>query len=851
MIIKKLLLVAVLLAPSLPVAQGVRYDIPPILGPTGQPLPNVAVTLCSGTGTITGAACSPQTQSFSDITLGVPCALGNPVTLTASTQCQNISDTFGNAGFWLSPGTYIYCLTGRGVAGACFNLTLPAGSTPSGTLRSGTIQLGDGSATAPSYSFTNSPGNGFFHPGAGSTGLAVSGVQRFNFGFNLQQDGTVGSYCFTNGNPFSVACDTGISRSAAGILAVGNGTVGDFSGTLKTSVAQLGDGSVSAPSQSFLNEPGTGLFRLGAQNLGFAFGGVGAFQLFSAGIANAPASVYSWVSSFNGPRDTGISRLSANVIGVGNGLQGDVSGTLQATSFKTVGSSGTIAYPLTNGCNPAALSANTNSLFGYSESGGALIFCNNGIITHIFNSATGGDFYLASGGNVGFQSTSTVSVGSGGDTNISRISAGVLGVGTGSQGSTAGTLKANTVNAVSGFQVNGTALAAQNLSNGVTGGGPVVLTNSPTLSTPFLNSPTLATPNILGASANTLTFTTQAAPANPPAGSITIYGDNGTGNLTCRNNSGGSCFSATAAAPFISGTANPASTGVLRVASGDTALAFRNNANSGDIVALTKDTNDVVQVGGPTGMKSSTFQATGNSGLPASCGGGAFFVNDTTSPNSADICFGDGTGWIFNFTKRTGSASTQVLQVRDTGTMMMNGGDAITANPPTPAVLSLGWKFTFWNGFAFGLGSSSIDVKTNGWMSVFAANPNNDASGAAPDSNAKVSLGSNGNVILAGNLKVGGGVTNNGSGMMHVRATSCTTPAAVNGSCVGTITWPGTWADTNYTAVCTADNSGLSTAAFVTEIDTKTTTTMRVGISNAATSSTSVTVILNCIGMHD
>jgi hypothetical protein len=439
---------ALAFASSLAYAQGVRVDIPPILSPKGVPVANVQVTLCAGSGTIASTTCSPQAQSFSSITLATPCPQGFPVTLSATSVCQSTSDGLGNAGFWLAPGTYIYCLTGTNINGQCYNLTVPIGATPAGT-----------------------------------------------------------------------------------------------------------------------------------------------------------------------------------------------------------------------------------ASFG---------------------------------------------------------------------------------------------------SNALTAGA------------------------------------------------------------------------------FVSSSPNPATTGVLRVAAGDTAVAFRNNANSGDIAALTKDTNDVVQVGGSPGMKTNTLQLLNNSGLSASCGGGAlFFLNDNATPNSGDICFGDGTGWIFNFTKRAGSASTQVLQIRDTGTMMMNGGDAITANPPAPAVLSLGWKFTFWNGFAFGLGSSSIDVKTNGWMSVFAANPNNDATGAAPDSNAKVSLGSNGNVILTGNLKVGGGVTNNGSGMMHVRATSCATPAAVNGSCVGTISWPGTWADTNYTAVCTADNTGNSTAAFVVEVDSKTTTTIRVGISNAATSSTSVNVVLNCIGMHD
>ena len=44
-----------------------------------------------------------------------------------------------------------------------------------------------------------------------------------------------------------------------------------------------------------------------------------------------------------------------------------------------------------------------------------------------------------------------------------------------------GTVNAPTVNATTGFRVNGTALAASNLSNGTTGTGAVVLANAPTL----------------------------------------------------------------------------------------------------------------------------------------------------------------------------------------------------------------------------------------------------------------------------------------------------------------------------------------------------------------------------------
>lgn len=58
--------------------------------------------------------------------------------------------------------------------------------------------------------------------------------------------------------------------------------------------------------------------------------------------------------------------------------------------------------------------------------------------------------------------------GSGQDTGLSYISPGVIGVGTGALGSFAGTLKGATINATSGFQVAGVALASTDLSDTAT-----------------------------------------------------------------------------------------------------------------------------------------------------------------------------------------------------------------------------------------------------------------------------------------------------------------------------------------------------------------------------------------------
>src|SRR3990167_1536195 len=64
------------------------------------------------------------------------------------------------------------------------------------------------------------------------------------------------------------------------------------------------------------------------------------------------------------------------------------------------------------------------------------------------------------------------------------------------------------------------------------------------------------------------------------------------------------------ASKIVSTASSVAGTGILNVGSAETAVAFRNNADDGDVPGLVKGTDDVVTVGGTAGMKSSTINAT-------------------------------------------------------------------------------------------------------------------------------------------------------------------------------------------------------------------------------------------------
>lgn len=100
--------------------------------------------------------------------------------------------------------------------------------------------LGAGTQSAPAYSYSAETGSGWFLQQAGIQGLSRTGTYLLQVNGNQFAFGTGQAIAFSSGSPNSVSSDVGISRSAAGVLAVGNGTAGNASGTLK--VANLNNG---------------------------------------------------------------------------------------------------------------------------------------------------------------------------------------------------------------------------------------------------------------------------------------------------------------------------------------------------------------------------------------------------------------------------------------------------------------------------------------------------------------------------------------------------------------------------------------------------------------------------------
>jgi hypothetical protein len=116
-----------------------------------------------------------------------------------------------------------------------------------------------------------------------------------------------------------------------------------------------------------------------------------------------------------------------------------------------------------------------------------------------------------------------------------------------------------------------------------------------------------------------------------------------------------------------------------------------------------------------------------------------------------------------------------------------------------------------------------------------------------PAAGAFTTLSSTSPVTFGGRLTENAGVINSGIGLKHVRVGSCTATGA-GAFCSTVVTWPSAWADTNYTEVCSVDNTAV---LYVVGITGKTTTSTSVIVEVSPGNSGSFSGIINCIGMHD
>lgn len=100
--------------------------------------------------------------------------------------------------------------------------------------------------------------------------------------------------------------------------------------------------------------------------------------------------------------------------------------------------------------------------------------------------------------------------------------------------------------------------------------------------------------------------------------------------------------------------------------------------------------------------------------------------------------------------------------------------------------------------------------------------------------------------VNSAGVRISGGFTS-GTGLQHLRVTSCTTAATVNATCDTVVTFETPFADTNYTVVATL--SSASGTPFVLSTSAKTATSVTVTIATLAAVASSGT--LNVLAVHD
>ena len=133
-------------------------------------------------------------------------------------------------------------ITGYGSTSGTATLTWPAvaGTSTNPVTFSNVLEGPNGSVSAPTYGFTNSTGSGLWFDGAYPE-ITQNGSRVTAFPSTGPQSGagTIYGWTSTAGNP-GLSADTGISRTAAATIAVGNGTPSDASGTINAAGYQAG-----------------------------------------------------------------------------------------------------------------------------------------------------------------------------------------------------------------------------------------------------------------------------------------------------------------------------------------------------------------------------------------------------------------------------------------------------------------------------------------------------------------------------------------------------------------------------------------------------------------------------------
>lgn len=330
-----------------------------------------------------------------------------------------------------------------------------AGSAPfTGTLSSGQFLAPDGTAAAPSYSFSGYPNKGMYSATAGSIDFSIAGTRHhalapsafYMLGANADliygpsSDLHVRQYA---PKQLSITGDgTGATTNAGWILGYfgSNGYSGMWSSTVVPGSTNYSF-AVSA-TENFINATSAIYFKISDGTKITQLGTLGAGPSITAGTATTPVHGFSVTQTGNAAGAalalfSGTWNNAASDTGVKIAIT-DTSSAAGSLPFQVLGgAAGTtnLFYVDKNGTGLFGLGAAISAAGAFQWLGRSLMYSpSDGVVRFTNNAGTSGG---------------TLQLGGEADSSLSRISAGVIGVGTGAAGSVAGTLQLTALMGVS------------------------------------------------------------------------------------------------------------------------------------------------------------------------------------------------------------------------------------------------------------------------------------------------------------------------------------------------------------------------------------------------------------------
>lgn len=263
-------------------AQNSRYD-GIVWSRNGFPSPAASVDVCTQPASISSTApyCTPLANLCSSATDAV-CTSPNPV----------IADSMGNFHFYVKPGVYSlesYNSSLSPFLQADQVLACPPSAAPCSLV---SLLLGDGTVSAPAYSWTNATTSGWHRAGSGDFRFSIGAVDALKLTSTQVIVPPTGMFGF--GSSGVTSPDICFTRSAAGTAALGNCTASDGSGFL--TLTQIISGTASGSTLVF---SGNGLTSTLASGSGATNGGTFTSTAGNGG-ATGSGGGYSWTAGNGG-----------------------------------------------------------------------------------------------------------------------------------------------------------------------------------------------------------------------------------------------------------------------------------------------------------------------------------------------------------------------------------------------------------------------------------------------------------------------------------------------------------------------------------------------------------------------